>query len=63
MAQSFIIPAPKEKFEEVAEPILEMLSGAEFEKWYETDFMDYVEGEENAKTKREILYDIARMVD
>ncbi|MDD5649665.1 MAG: hypothetical protein PHF86_04495 [Candidatus Nanoarchaeia archaeon] len=39
-----------------------MLSGHEFEKWYEKDFMDYISGEENAKTEEQILEDIKQLL-
>jgi hypothetical protein len=42
--------------------ILWMLSGHEFEKWYEKDFMDYISGEENAKTEEQILEDIKQLL-
>ena len=42
----------------------EVLSGLErqaFADWYETDFIDYVEGAEDARSKEEILEDIKRI--
>ena len=39
----------------VEEKILDMLMGARFDRWYNSDFMDFVEGEENAKSREEIL--------
>ena len=44
------------------EKILELLMGAKFERWYENDFMDYVEGEANSKCKEEILADLEKML-
>lgn len=44
------------------EKIYQMLMGAQFENWYENEFMDHVEGEEGAKSKEEILEDIKRML-
>ena len=44
------------------EKVLEMLMGAKFERWYENDFMDYVEGEADAKCKEEILADLEKML-
>lgn len=38
--------------------ILEVLSSHKFESWYEKDFLDYVQGEVDAKSKEEILKDI-----
>ena len=44
-----------EKKMTVEEKILDMLMGARFDRWYNSDFMDFVEGEENAKSREEIL--------
>ena len=39
----------------VEEKILDMLMSARFDRWYNGDFADFVEGEENAKSREEIL--------
>jgi hypothetical protein len=41
--------------EEVAVKVLSMLMSSSFERWYVNDFMDFVEGEENAPTETQIL--------
>lgn len=42
--------------------ILNMLEGSKFEKWYEKDFIDYISGDKNAKSREEILSDIKSML-
>ena len=44
------------------EQVYQMLMGASFEKWYEDEFVDHTVGEEGAKSKKEILEDIKRML-
>ena len=41
--------------EEVAVKVLSMLMSGSFERWYVNDFMDFVEGEENAPNEAQIL--------
>jgi hypothetical protein len=41
--------------------ILNTLSGADFEQWYENEFMDFIEGKTNAPGKEDILKEIKRM--
>lgn len=35
--------------------VLDLLSSQAFATWYEREFMDYIEGEENAPSKEDIL--------
>lgn len=42
--------------------ILEALTRADFEKWYETKFMDFITGEETAPTKNEILEQLYQLL-
>ena len=44
-----------------ANRIYNVLSSATFEKWYNKDYMDHIEGDEKAKDKAQILYDIEHM--
>ena len=37
------------------EKVFEMLMSAKFERWYENEFMDFVEGEKGAPSKERIL--------
>jgi hypothetical protein len=39
----------------IEEQVLEMLTSASFEVWYETEFMDFVEGEKGAPSKQQVL--------
>lgn len=39
----------------LAKNVLEMLMSSDFEKWYETKFMDFVEGYDQEETEAEIL--------
>ena len=41
--------------EKTAEAVFDMLMNASFEKWYENEFRDFVEGGVYAPTKAEIL--------
>jgi hypothetical protein len=41
--------------EEITAKVLNMLMSGGFERWYENDFMDFVEGEENAPNEAQIL--------
>ena len=41
--------------EEVAVKVLSMLMSGSFERWYVNDFMDFVEGGENAPNEAQIL--------
>ena len=47
---------------QVAEQVLEMLSGSKFERWYETTYTDFIEGADNAKSKEEIIEDVKRLL-
>ncbi len=38
--------------------ILNVMSGSMFEKWYDKDFIDYIEGTDGCKSRQEILEDI-----
>ena len=44
------------------EKVFEMLMSAKFAYWYENEFLDFVEGEENALSKEQILADIKQML-
>lgn len=44
------------------EKVFKMLMSAKFVYWYENEFLEFVEGQENAKTKEEILKDLKRML-
>ena len=52
----------KERELEVAKRVYEMMMGADFERWYENEFMDHVEGEAGCQDKDEILDDIVKML-
>jgi len=41
--------------------IFNVLSGSTFEKWFEKDFADFIEGDEKAKDKAAILEDIKNL--
>jgi hypothetical protein len=41
--------------------ILNVLGGRTFEEWYKKDFIDFIEGDEKAKSKEAILKDIENM--
>jgi hypothetical protein len=41
--------------EEITAKVLNMLMSGGFERWYENDFMAFVEGEENAPAEEQIL--------
>lgn len=41
--------------------VYDVLSSATFEKWYKKDFIDHIEGVDGAKSKEEIINDIAEM--
>lgn len=41
--------------------ILNVLEMERFHQWYETDFVNYIGGIENAKSKEDILNDIKEM--
>ena len=41
--------------------IFDVLSSSSFERWWDKHFMDFISGEENAKSKEQILADIARI--
>ena len=43
--------------------VLEMLQSGRFADWYENDFSDYVQGEDNSKSRDEILADIKKMLN
>jgi hypothetical protein len=47
---------------EQIEKVLEMLMSAKFERWYENEFMDFVEGVELPPSKKEILQDLENML-
>ena len=59
------IPLPPNRREKmtVEEKILDMLMGAQFDRWYNNQFMDFVEGEEGAQSREEILECIKKMLD
>lgn len=44
------------------EKVLEMLMSAQFDWWYQNQFMDFVEGSENPPTEEEILAGIRSML-
>jgi len=46
----------------IIQKVYDMLMSQTFVDWCESDFMDYVEGEEECKTKKEIKEDIERML-
>lgn len=56
-----IVENNEETFPLSANRIFNVLSGASFEKWYEKDFIDFIEGVENAKDKATILKDLKDM--
>ncbi len=41
--------------EELAKNVFDMLMSADFEDWYQSEFMPFVEGDENAPSKTVIL--------
>jgi len=43
------------------ETLYKILCGQRFADWYEHEFVEHIEGGDNAKTKTEILGDLARM--
>lgn len=51
----------EETFPSSANRIYNVLSGGTFEEWYNKDFMDYIEGDDKAKSKGDILADIKDM--
>ena len=53
---------PKEKEMSTVEKIYHMLMSQEFDDWFRGDFMDYVEGDQNAKPKDIIFDDISSML-
>ena len=48
--------------DQIAEQILEMLSGSKFEQWYSHTYLDFIEGDESAESREHILNDIKRMM-
>jgi hypothetical protein len=44
--------------EQLAQHILDMLQQQSFKHWLDNDFEDYINGEEDAFTKEQILKDI-----
>lgn len=51
----------EESFPSSTNRIYNILSGSTFEKWYNKDFMDHMEGTDNSKTREDILADIKNM--
>ena len=45
------------------EQLLMLLESRRFETWYERDFLDYLVGEVEAKTKEEILEDLRSLMN
>ena len=45
---------------ELAVKVLDMLNSADFERWYENEYMAFVEGDENAQTGEQILAWLAK---
>ena len=41
--------------EEISVKVLDMLMSGCFERWYENEFMAFVEGDENAPNREQIL--------
>lgn len=39
----------------IEERVLDMLMSSDFEAWYESEFMDFVEGEKGAPSKQQVL--------
>ena len=46
-----------------AEQLLMLLESRTFECWYERDFLDYLAGEVEAKSKEEILEDLRSLMN
>lgn len=44
------------------EQVYDMLFGASFEQWYQDDFEAHVCGDEDCKTKEEILEDLKHLL-
>lgn len=51
----------EETFPSSANRIYNILTGRTFEEWYNKDFMDYIEGDDKAKSKKDILADIKNL--
>ena len=48
--------------EQIAEVFYNILSKQSFKDWYEEEFEDYIVGEDNAPTKKQILSELQRLV-
>lgn len=46
----------------MARKVLDMMTFADFEKWYQTYFLDYISGEEDAKPEKDILSDLIKLM-
>lgn len=56
---------PEKKFPDnliIEERILYMMTFSDFEEWYKNEFTDFIEGNENAKSKKEMVNDIKDML-
>lgn len=53
---------PKEKEMTIEEKIYAMLMDQTFMEWYDNDFNDHIEGDAEAKSKKELLEDIKKLL-
>jgi len=51
----------KEKISPIIQKILDALGSGAFEKWYAGDFVDFIGGMDNAKSKDKIIKDIKKI--
>lgn len=49
--------------ENATDVVYEMLTKQAFSDWYEKDFVDHLQGEDDAKSKKEILADLKKMIE
>jgi hypothetical protein len=48
--------------EQIAEILLNIISKQSFASWHESEFEDYIQGDENAPTRARILSELQRLV-
>jgi len=56
-----VVENNEESFPTSANRIYNILSGGTFEEWWKKDFMDHIEGTDNAKSREDILADLKNM--
>jgi len=56
------LKARSSKSNKIEDKVYDMLSGADFERWYPKDYIDHIEGAPKAKSRDDIISDIKTML-